>query len=122
MFGPQARLRRERRTLEAMTVIYCRDIHGGAAGLCAPCRELVDYANQRLDRCPFGPEKPTCVKCPIHCYGAAHRERVRTVMRYSGPRMLWRHPLLALLHLLDSRRKPGPVPKPRSGPPPPAPG
>jgi len=29
------------------------------------------------------------------------RERIRAVMRYAGPRMLWRHPLLALLHLAD---------------------
>jgi hypothetical protein len=34
------------------------------------------------------------------------RERIRTVMRYAGPRMALRHPLLALAHLLDSLRKP----------------
>jgi hypothetical protein len=38
------------------------------------------------------------------------RERVRTVMRYAGPRMMWRHPFLALAHLVDGRR-PAPLPK-----------
>jgi hypothetical protein len=33
------------------------------------------------------------------------RERVREVMRYSGPRMLTRHPVLAVAHLVDGRRK-----------------
>ena len=44
------------------------------------------------------------MKCPVHCYEAAMRERVRQVMRYAGPRMLLRHPILALLHLRDERR------------------
>jgi len=32
------------------------------------------------------------------------RERVRDVMRWAGPRMLWRHPWLAITHVLDGRR------------------
>jgi hypothetical protein len=33
------------------------------------------------------------------------RERIRNVMRYSGPRMVYRHPVLALFHMVDGRRK-----------------
>jgi hypothetical protein len=33
------------------------------------------------------------------------RERVRVAMRYAGPRMLFRHPIMALLHLIDGLRK-----------------
>lgn len=29
------------------------------------------------------------------------RERVKQVMRYAGPRMMLKHPLLALQHLFD---------------------
>jgi len=30
---------------------------------------------------------------------------VRKVMRYAGPRMIWKHPYLAIMHILvDSRR------------------
>ena len=43
----------------------------------------------------FGDDKPTCANCKVHCYSEAMRERVRDVMRYAGPRMLWRHPVLA---------------------------
>ena len=57
-----------------------------------------------LDRCPFGEEKTTCARCPVHCYKPAMRERVRAVMRYAGPRMLLRHPILALQHQLDGVR------------------
>jgi hypothetical protein len=98
-------MRREARTIEAMIEIYCRDHHGTRGELCAECEALMDYAGVRLEKCPYQENKTTCVKCPVHCYKPAMRERVREVMRYSGPRMVLRHPYLALMHLLvDSRR------------------
>lgn len=103
----QGRLRREWRTIDAMIAITCRDLHGGRrGGLCAECAALRDYAEQRLLRCPFGEGKPTCANCQVHCYKPAMREQVRRVMRHAGPKMLLRHPALALLHLwVDSRRE-----------------
>jgi hypothetical protein len=107
----RGRLKRERRTIAAMIAIYCRDHHGGGA-LCSACRGLLDYATERLVRCPFGEDKPTCLNCPVHCYRPVQRDEVRAVMRYAGPRMLWRHPVLALLHLYwDSRRPAPPLPR-----------
>ncbi len=91
-----------------MIEIYCRDLHGPRRGLCPECQALQDYAGLRLERCVFQAEKPTCAKCPVHCYRAAYRDQVKTVMRHAGPRMLWRHPILALRHLLDGQR-PAPV-------------
>lgn len=104
----QRRMARERRTVEAMIGLYCQAQHGqhGNNGrLCAECAALRDYAWLRLERCPFQAGKTTCAKCPIHCYKPEQRAAVRTVMRYAGPRMLLRHPLLALLHLLDGLRQ-----------------
>ena len=105
------RLLRELRTLEVMTEIYCRDQHGRETP-CERCRELLNYAAKRLAVCPFGEDKPVCAKCQIHCYGPASREEVRIIMRYAGPRMMLRHPWLALGHLLD-KRYPAPA-KPRA--------
>jgi len=102
---PPRRLAREEHTIAAMVAMYCHDHHGVADGdLCAECAELMDYARVRLEKCRYGAEKPTCASCPIHCYKPVVRERVREVMRYSGPRMLKRHPLLAVAHLVDGRR------------------
>ena len=100
-----ARLAREWQTMTAMVRIYCRDQHQPAGGLCAGCQQFLDYANVRLERCRFGLEKPTCAKCPVHCYQRERREQVRVIMRYAGPRMLWEHPLMSLRHWLDSFRK-----------------
>jgi hypothetical protein len=106
----RGRLRREQRTLDAMIAITCGKLHGGRRGaLCAECAELRAYAELRLVRCPFGTDKPTCANCQVHCYKPEMRERVRRVMRYAGPRMLTRHPVLALLHLLVDERRPAPA-------------
>ena len=98
-----ARIAREWQTVAAMIDIYCEQHGGGAHSLCAGCAELKEYARVRLERCRFAPAKPTCAKCPVHCYQKVRREQIRTVMRYSGPRMLWRHPILTLRHWLDGR-------------------
>jgi hypothetical protein len=96
------RLAREWRTIELMVHIYCRDHH--ETELCPECQGLLDYASVRLDRCRFGAEKPTCAKCPVHCYQKERREQVRVVMRYAGPRLLWEHPILSLRHWVDGMR------------------
>jgi hypothetical protein len=103
---PPARIVREKRTVAAMIELYCQSHHGGGAGLCGPCDRLLEYAFCRLDRCPFREEKTPCARCPVHCYGPTMRARIQEVMRYAGPRMLFRHPVMALRHQWDSLRKP----------------
>jgi hypothetical protein len=108
---PPRRLAREEKTIAAMIALYCRDHHErGVADsgqrLCAECAELLAYACVRLEKCRYGSEKPTCANCETHCYKPAMRERVREVMRYSGPRMLAKHPVLAVAHLVDGRKTP----------------
>ena len=98
------RLRREEKTVGAMIHLFCRDRHSGKGELCDECGDLLAYARLRLDQCPFGADKPTCQQCPVHCYQPGKREQMRQVMRYAGPRMILRHPLLAALHLIDTLR------------------
>lgn len=101
----ERRARREMETVGAMIAIYCRGNHGTERELCAECLALWEYAQQRVERCPLLPDKPTCVKCPVHCYKPAMRAQIRVVMRYAGPKMVWRHPILSLFHLLNGRLK-----------------
>lgn len=106
MSATSARMQREKRTVSLMIRLFCREQHGGSGELCPECATLDAYAMQRLEKCPFAPEKPACADCRVHCYQPKIRGRIRAVMRYAGPRMLLRHPWLALMHLLDSRKKP----------------
>ena len=78
----------------------CQVGHGGP-GLCGDCRELLEYSLARLEHCKFGNAKTKCHKCPVHCYRPDMREKIRTVMRFSGPRMLLYHPLEALRYLFS---------------------
>ncbi len=100
------RIAREKKTVEIMMKIYCRDHHNGRRALCPECAELLDYTRLRLDRCPFGERKPACAKCEVHCYKPAQRQRIVAIMRYSGPKMLTRHPILAVRHLRDAFSSP----------------
>ena len=94
-------LKREYKTIEAMISLSCHGQHSTKKGeLCPACEELLTYAKARLDKCPYQKGKPTCARCPIHCYKPAMRERIREVMRYAGPHMLRRYPILAIRHLL----------------------
>ncbi len=89
-------LEEELKTIELMVGLYCLDKHGGKK-LCADCAGLLAYAEKRLGLCPHQP-KPACKNCPTHCYLPEKRELMREVMRYAGPRMPLRHPLLTLKH------------------------
>ena len=100
------RLEREYKTIKAMIKIYCRAKHESGAVLCTECNQLLNYARKRLLHCPFQQNKPTCGNCLVHCYRFDMRSKVIEVMRFSGPRMIYHHPLMALRHMLDSQRKP----------------
>ncbi len=101
---PNRRVDREAEKLRLMLELFCHDQHGTANGLCDTCRALWDYAQGRLAKCPLRDDKPTCANCTVHCYKPSMRAQVREVMRYAGPRMLYRHPVLAVRHLIDGRR------------------
>lgn len=94
----------EKDTVNKMIRLYCRKKHGSQHELCPDCRDLLAYASQRLDRCKFGHAKPTCEKCTIHCYRPEMRNKIKTVMRFSGPRMILAHPWLAIKHMLKNMR------------------
>lgn len=100
------RLKREYLTMQRMVEIYCADHHGADdAHTCRDCQEFLAYAERRLEKCPYGEGKPTCARCPVHCYKRVQREQAKAIMRYAGPRMVWRHPWLALMHLVDKLRR-----------------
>jgi len=99
------RLERERTTLQMMLMLYCKDHHHSTMALCSECQGLSDYALTRLSCCKFGESKPTCGKCTVHCYKSVMRQRIIEIMRYSGLRMLFVHPMIVIRHLIDGLKK-----------------
>ena len=96
---------REKRTVSLMIRLYCKKKHGTRHGLCDGCRALNDYAVQRSDHCPFMENKTFCSNCRVHCYKPQMREKIRTVMRFAGPRMIFRHPVMAIRHVIESKKE-----------------
>jgi len=98
-----AKREREKKVVAEMVALYCRGVHGtGREGMCPQCAELAAYAASRSDRCPFMETKTFCSNCKVHCYSPEMRERIRAVMRYSGPRMIFHHPVMAVRHAVSS--------------------
>jgi hypothetical protein len=106
-------MKKELKVLTDFVELFCRAKHGNspradraeaihsgkAHPLCVDCDGLMQYAVERRLRCPLEP-KPTCKKCPIHCYGKEYRERIREIMAFSGRRMILRGRLDYIRHFL----------------------
>lgn len=97
------RIEREQKTVTQMIRLYCRHKEGNR-DLCSDCQTLMEYACIRLSKCPFGENKTSCRKCTVHCYRPDMKERIRSVMRYAGPRMIIYHPVAAIRHLITEVR------------------
>lgn len=101
----ESKRRREKEMVSRMIALYCRKQHHSKGGLCPECAELAEYARQRSDKCPFMETKTFCSNCRVHCYKPRMREKIRAVMRFSGPRMLFSHPAAAIRHMIETRRE-----------------
>ena len=95
---------REKAMVTQMIALYCRKNHHNKA-LCHDCTALADYARQRSDKCPFMESKTFCSNCKVHCYKPEMREKIRAVMRFSGPRMMFHHPVMAVRHLMETKKE-----------------
>ena len=96
---------REKAVVSLMIKLYCKKKHKTKGCLCEECAALDTYAKLRSDKCPFMETKTFCSNCKVHCYKPEMREKIRRVMRFSGPRMIWYHPILAVRHVIESKRE-----------------
>ena len=99
----QAKREREKMIVSQMIELYCRKKHGGKE-LCPDCVQLRDYACLRSDQCPFMETKTFCSNCKENCYKPVMREKIRAVMRFSGPRMIFYHPIMAMQHIIETKK------------------
>ena len=105
MNSTESKREREKQTVALMIRLYCRKKHGTKDELCHECQKLHDYAMLRSDKCPFMETKTFCSNCKVHCYKPDMREKIRDVMRFSGPRMIFHHPVMAIRHVIESKKE-----------------
>ena len=105
MKSVQTKREKEKLVVGEMISLYCKKNHNTQEGLCKECRALKDYAEQRSDKCPFMETKTFCSNCKVHCYKTEMREKIREVMRFSGPRMILYHPVMAINHVIQTKKE-----------------
>lgn len=108
---------REKELVSWMIHFYCKKKHKNSgygkvqkrecsgSDLCPECQALDAYAKLRSDKCPFMETKTFCSNCKVHCYKPEMREKIREVMRFCGPRMMLYHPVLAIRHVIESKKE-----------------
>lgn len=99
------RISEEKKTIKLMIKIYCKNNHDSEEELCQQCEKLLNYAFKRLDFCKFGNNKGICGKCKIHCYKPDMREKIKEVMKFSAPRLLFYNPLMVIKHFILQFKK-----------------
>lgn len=100
----QSKRQREKDTVSFMISLYCRKKHG-CKQLCPQCAALDAYAKARSDKCPFMETKTFCSNCKVHCYKPEMRQKIREVMAFSGPRMIFYHPIMAIRHVIEAQKE-----------------
>lgn len=101
----QDKRQQEKQMVSQMITLYCRRTHHTRGALCPDCAALNQYACARSDRCPFMETKTFCSNCRVHCYKPDMREKIRIVMRFSGPRMIFYRPVVAIRHVVETKRE-----------------
>lgn len=105
----EKRRAREKKTISQMIAMHCAGTHHAVErterafcgdAVCPACAKLDAYAVLRTERCRKMHVKTSCEACENHCYAPEMRESIRAAMRYSGPRMIFKHPVAAIRHLL----------------------
>lgn len=101
------KIQKEQDTVELMIRLYCKGKHKNyeKGRLCDECQELLEYSKARSANCPFMENKTFCNNCKVHCYKDEKRQKIKQVMKYSGPRMVFHHPVMAIQHVYYSVRE-----------------
>lgn len=97
----ESKRKKEKEIVALMISIYCKKNHH-VTELCHSCKQLMDYSFLKIDNCPFTEDKSFCSNCAIHCYDQHMREKIRAVMKFSGPKMIFYHPIMAINHMIQS--------------------
>lgn len=100
----QDRREKERRLLSCMVAYYCRKNHGNRVRLCPECADVDRFIRQRC-HCPRQEATRLCRSCPAQCGRPELKEKLRRMVRYACPRMLFRHPVTVSRYVAAARRE-----------------
>lgn len=97
------KIKHEKNIVNKMINIYCngkKHKDKNYNNLCINCNNLLEYSEKRVEKCPFLKKKTFCSLCPVQCYKKEMQNKIKKVMRFSGPRLLLHHPVLTIKHFI----------------------
>jgi superfamily II helicase len=100
----ESKREREKAMVTEMIKLYCKSKHHSKE-LCPQCEALNQYARLRSEKCPYMETKTFCSNCKTHCYKKDMREQIKEVMKFAGPRMIFSHPVLAIRHVIETKKE-----------------
>ena len=95
---------REKKVITGMIRLYCKKNHKNGE-LCDECKEVLEYSLKRIDHCRYMETKTFCANCKTPCYSPQMKEKIKKIMKFSGPRMLIYHPILVVYHIISGIKK-----------------
>jgi hypothetical protein len=93
----------QEKLVKEMILLYCNKNHNTKNELCESCSELFGYVQKRLKYCPYGDKKPVCFNCKIHCYRKEYKDRIKDVMKFSGPKIMFHNPIAGIKYLFKKK-------------------
>lgn len=98
----EIRRAKKHQIMKQMTALYCRGHKHqlDENGECADCDLLLRYSLSRTQRCPYIEKTLFCSNCPTPCYRPDMKEKMRVMMKYSGPRLFFRRPITVIWHVV----------------------
>lgn len=94
------RIEKEKNIVQLMIKLYCDKKHKHRNEICNECQKLLNYAHEKLKYCKHGEKKSSCKKCIVQCYRQEMKERIKEVMKFSGPRMILYRPFEFFRHII----------------------
>ncbi len=77
--GTEQYISERKSSTESIISFYCRKNHGGTE-LCDNCKELRDYAFERIDDCKNNENCTRCKGCPTRCFNSDMDIRMSEVL------------------------------------------
>ncbi len=94
---------KEKQHIKKSFLAYCHKNHGtNDDKLCPKCTALLASVMVKMNKCMYGVTKPICDRCDKSCFGAAQTKEFLKIMKSSSRFMMFRHPIMALKHKLQS--------------------
>lgn len=94
---------KEKKHIKESFLAYCHKNHGtDKETLCPKCTALLASVMVKMNKCMYGITKPICDRCENSCLGVAQTKEFLKIMKSSGNYMMFRHPIMALKHKLQS--------------------